>query len=167
VKKKQMLEVFDQACRKTKKQFQSETVDLRIVKSSQLPNLDDFDGIAGCRARPDLRNFTIQGWVFLMPEIVSQNTIDWNSDEIELAVQQVAVHEVSHHLVNVRLLRRLRNQLLHRKKCERHKLWKAYWNEDTWHGQDWQTVMNIEMGTVSVPYWSKVENTPTILLGGV
>jgi hypothetical protein len=167
VKKKQMIQIFDSACRKVKKAFQAETVDLRIVKSSQLPGLDDFDGIAGCRARPNLQNFTIQGWVFLMPEIVSQNTIGWNSNEIELAVQQVAVHEVSHHLVNVRLLRRLRNQLLHREEWERRKLWKAYWNEDTWHGSEWWTVMDIEMGAVPDPYFCKVENTPTILLGGV
>ena len=165
MKKKQMLEIFDSACRKTKKQFQSETVDLRIVKSSQLSGLNDFDGIAGCRTRPDLKKFTIQGWVFLMPEIISQNVVGWNSDEIELAIQQVAVHEVSHHLVNIRLIRRLRNQLLHRKEWERRKLWKEYWNEQTWHGSEWWTVMTSEMGAVPEPYWSKVACTPTILLG--
>jgi len=167
VKKKQMIQIFNSAARKVKKQFQAETVDLRIVKSSQLPNLDNFDGIAGCRTRPDLRNFTIQGWVFLMPEIVSQNTIGWNSDEIELAIQQVAVHEVSHHLVNVRLLRRLRNQLLHREDDDRWKLWKSYWNEDTWHGQDWISVMVSEMDAVPDPYFCKVGCPPTILFGGV
>lgn len=145
MKAKEVVFIFDTACRRLKNHFGLEADSVKIVKLSQLPEFADKSWAAACRSyfTPDCK---VSSNLVIMADKYLQYAADWDEQTLRNTIVHTACHEMAHHLTRFRMTKKwLTGNLGLLPHDERWKELKRRHSTLDSHGFEWRSIMEDEM----------------------
>lgn len=144
MKAKELVSIFDTACRQLKNHFGLETKSAKIVKLSKYPEFAANPWVAVCQSHLSL-DCKLSSLLLILPDRYLEQTADLDDQTLRTTVAYTACHEIAHHLDRFRMTQKWKSELLHLSPADRWRELKVRHSTLDEHGPGWQSIMQNEI----------------------
>jgi hypothetical protein len=145
MKAKELVSIFDTACRRLKNHFGLEADSVKIVKLSKYPEFADKPWVAVCQSQITL-DCKLSSELLINPDKYLKHVANLNEQTLRNTVVHTACHEMAHHLARFRINKRwLSDDLAASSPADRWQELRRLHSTLDPHGLEWSKIMENEM----------------------
>lgn len=145
MKAKELVSIFDTACRRLKNHFGAEADSVKIVKLSKHPEFAVQPWVAVCQSHLSL-DCKFSSELLIIPDRYLEHTTDLDEQTLRNTIVHTACHEMAHHLARFRINKRwLSGNLALLSPADRWQELRRRHSTLDPHGLEWSKIMENEM----------------------
>ena len=144
MKAKELVSIFDTACRRLKNHFGLEADSVKIVKLSKYPEFAAQPWVAVCQSHLSL-DCKFSSELLIIPDRYLRHVADLDEQTLRNTIVHTACHEMAHHLARFRITQEWKSELPHLSPADRWRELRRRHSTLDPHGLEWSKIMENEM----------------------